>query len=67
VDREFTFRSSYQKGNALHQELLRKKNDTVRVDGFCSDKPVIIGGHVDDSKAVEPEFLTGRPRNNPLP
>jgi hypothetical protein len=35
VDREFTLRSSYQKGNALYQELLRKKNTctVVKKDG----------------------------------
>ena len=45
--------------DAKRQEV-KILDDFVRIDCFCCGKPLIIGVPVNDSKAIEPEFLIGR-------
>jgi hypothetical protein len=39
------------------RQIVKILDDSLRVDGCCCGKPLIMGVPVDDAKAIEPEFL----------
>lgn len=42
------------------RQIVKILQDSIRVDGFCCGKSVIIGVSINDTKAIEPDFLIGR-------